>query len=200
MKNRFVFICVLLLGCSNEPEVVEGENTQSFPVSQVLQSSPPPSPASPLPQIAQSVEISTCPEISDLAESLIAAHSDKIWGSEYCRFRSAARNQSIEVVIFTLEGQCRGNKSAPKGSCGNNYSRYMVGVLNGKPIDPIPVGSKVDFLARTVSVINEEIIVSGFFHQDGDGLCCPSKKGIRKFSYQSQKFEKVFSDEPEKRK
>lgn len=140
---------------------------------------------------AQGIETMTCLDISDLGEALIAKHSNDRWGKEYCRFRSIASSQAIEVVLFTLEGQCWKKKDKPKGSCGNNYSRYMIGILNGKPLGPIQVDNSSSFSAQTVAVSGKEIVVSGAFHQSGDGKCCPSKKGKRLFSYNSQGFEEI---------
>ena len=134
--------------------------------------------------------LSGCVALSARIEKLIITHSDKIQGSEYCRFRDVANNDTLEVVVFTLEGQCF-DKKMPKGSCGNNHSRYMTGISNGNPLAPILVGSKVDFSASTVDIVQREIIVSGAFHQDGDGLCCPSKKGSRKYIIDGNSFKEV---------
>lgn len=143
---------------------------------------------------AHSIQTPNCPEILDLTQALITNHSNEMWGMEKCRFRSVAKNQAIEVVLFTLEGQCWTQKDKPRGSCGNNYSRYMVGVFNGMPLGPIAVDKNSSFSAQAVAISENEIIVSGAFYQSGDGRCCPSKIGKRLFGYDSQGFVEINPD------
>ena len=138
------------------------------------------------------IQQTECPPISDLAEQLISLHSDKMRGTEPpCTSRAVSKMNGLELVLFTLEGQCWGNTQLPKGQCGNNYSRYMTGVLEGQALKTIQVGEKTDFSAASVDNVENVIIVSGVFHQEGDGLCCPSKEGVREFKIFADSFNEI---------
>lgn len=132
-----------------------------------------------------------CPIVSDLADQLITAHANKLKGAESCRFRRLYKTETLEIVIFTLEGLCGEHMKGANGSCGNNYSIYMTGVEQGRGIGPIRISQASSFLTRDMHIIDNKLVLSGLVYQDGDGRCCPSKEGMRTFLVKNQSFTEV---------
>ena len=196
MKAWFPFciaVFTFCIGCTAEIEETKQDNPKIIRINPALSSK-----ADKLQLKTKSelkpnkIQQAECPPISDLAERLISLHSDKVRGGEPpCTTRDVVKVDGLELVLFTLEGQCWGNKQSPKGHCGNNYSRYMTGVLEGQELTTIQVGEKTDFSATSVDIVENVIIVSGAFHQEGDGLCCPSKEGVRKFEISADSFNEI---------
>jgi hypothetical protein len=130
--------------------------------------------------ISKNVEAS-CHEISSQAQQLISKHIDSVKGGEYCKYREVYKQENIELILYTIEGACYKN-SSPAGSCGNHFSRYMVGIVNGKKYSPVLVGGKVFFLSKEVEYFDNTITISGHFYKKHDPACCPSIPGNRKFN------------------
>ena len=201
MKVSFLYFCAVIFlfhgGCGAQIEERQQDKVQvTARSSQIEQPKLDSFQPKPNPEIENNItRRRKCPLVSARAEQLIALHSDKLRGAEPCFTRDIAKVDELEVVLFTLEGLCR-DKQSPKGSCGNNYSRYMVGILEGKELTPIQVGVKTDFSAESVDVVDGIIVVSGKFHQEGDGLCCPSKEGQRNFNIIKNRFREITVPRP----
>ena len=76
--------------------------------------------------IVFSVQVNAeCPLVSSSVELLIEEHVKFVNGNEYCRFRTAYKQNNIELVLYTIEGACYENVGIP-GGCGNHYFRSMV--------------------------------------------------------------------------
>ena len=176
---------------SETPQPVQKTIVQKTPTqSEPLQ----PKPQTPISKVTVKVDHrpqTECPDVSDLADQLITAHANTLRGSEYCRFRRLYKTETLEIVLFTLEGLCGGGLKGPNGSCGNNYSIYMTGVENGRGIEPIRISQASSFVTRDGNIINNKVILSGLAYQAGDGRCCPSKEALRTFLIENQSFREV---------
>jgi len=122
-----------------------------------------------------------CPSISPEVERFISKHAADVRGGEYCEFRSVFKSDQVEIALYTIEGACYKNRNSQKGSCGNHYSRYMVGIVNGKPIPSIIVGGKGTFQTHDIQVKGGEIEISGHAYGLKDPMCCPSVGSVKRY-------------------
>ncbi|XCN72273.1 MAG: hypothetical protein Q3M24_18505 [Candidatus Electrothrix aestuarii] len=132
-----------------------------------------------------------CPVVSDQAENLITAHTNNVRGGEYCKYRDIVKTKNIEIILYSIEGACYKDTITPKGACGNHFTRYMTGIVNGKEIAPITVGGKGIFYTKNLEINGENIIISGLSYLSTDPMCCPSKKDSHTYIIDSGSFKEV---------
>jgi len=179
----YAIIGFLFAGCQAEPKV-------KFQVTLIEES------VAPIAEedaaLVVKPQFAECPILSELTDQVVENFATKMWGTESCRFRQVIKADDIEVVLFTLEGSCEGNKAFfPQGGCGNRYERYMGGVAYGRKITSVRVGSRSDFKVESAEIIESDVVISGKTYQDGDSSCCPSKPAQRHFKIGEATFEEV---------
>ena len=132
-----------------------------------------------------------CPEVSEVVETLIQHHQNKVRGGEYCKYREVVKNSDIEVVLYTIEGACNDDIKSPKGSCGNHFNRYITGTVKGEVLTPIIIGGKGDFITKKAVISGESLIISGLSYAKGDPLCCPSEATNHEYVFEKGTFKRI---------
>lgn len=141
--------------------------------------------------VFSSLASADCPSISPEVERLISKHAADVRGGEYCEYRKDIKGDFGEIALYTIEGACYKDKVSPQCSCGNHFTRYMVGVVNGKPVPSIHVGGKGWFLTRDIQVNGGEIEISGLLYAPKDPMCCPSVSSVMKYKVAEGAFVEV---------
>jgi len=118
------------------------------------------------------------PAISHELSGLIKAHAQKIRGAEDCEYRTIKSLEGMEIALYSIEGPCFGAKGKA-GSCGNIHYRYLVGVVNGKPLLPFEVGKRGGFSASDMEINGNIISLKGFKYAENDPMCCPSIEELK---------------------
>lgn len=149
-------------------------------------------PAAESPEPPQASFENKCFPVSDLAQNQITRLEEEIWGNEYCGGRSGVKTETVEVILVTVEGACRDNKTERKGGCGNNYQRYMLGIKDGEVLETIAVGGTFDFLASGVTLQGQDVILYGEAYTATDAKCCPSLPETRTYKIIENYFVEVF--------
>ncbi|TVZ41921.1 hypothetical protein P886_1272 [Alteromonadaceae bacterium 2753L.S.0a.02] len=132
-----------------------------------------------------------CPKVSAVIEDLIAKHANGIRGVEYCRARQVVKDERVEIVLYTIEGPCYKREESPPGSCGNNFFRSMVGVIDGKKYEKVIVGGKGVFLTKTIKIEGNTVLIEGLSYSNSDSMCCPSISSSRKYKLENGSFVEV---------
>lgn len=122
-----------------------------------------------------------CPPVSAPLNQQIAAEANKVRAAEYCRFREHLVDGPLELVIYTLESPCHDYTRAAAGSCGNHFYRALTGICNGKLLAPITVGERGTFIARTMRLEGDSLIISGSGYRPSDPLCCPTGSAEKRY-------------------
>lgn len=114
-----------------------------------------------------------CINFSGKLEGAVKSHESIIRGGEYCEARERYSNKGREFVLYTIGGACFHENFTP-GSCGNVTYTYLSGILNGKLLVPVEVGVRGTYLARSLLVSENSIVIEGLEYAESDAKCCPS--------------------------
>lgn len=114
-----------------------------------------------------------CIKFSEKLEEAVKGHETLVRGGEYCEARERYSNNEREFVLYTIEGPCFHENFTP-GSCGNVTYTYLSGILNGKLLVPVEVGIRGTYLANSMLVSENSIIIDGLEYAESDAKCCPS--------------------------
>ena len=132
-----------------------------------------------------------CPVVSPEVDALIKRHADEVRGGEYCKYREVLKADNVEIVLYTIEGPCYKNENSPSGSCGNNFFRNMVGVVDGKEYERVMIGGKGAFLSKNIKMVKNTIEIEGLSYSSSDAMCCPSISSSRIFKIENGSFVEV---------
>lgn len=138
--------------------------------------------------IAHAVVADECPPASTELAGLIDTHTKNIRGVEHCQYRTIKSSNGIEVALYTVEGACFDQKGK-RGTCGNAYARYLIGIKNGTSLPAFEVDKTGRFMAGDFEFKNDAILVSGREYGPEDARCCPSKEVNLKVNITASGFE-----------
>lgn len=110
-----------------------------------------------------------------------------IRGEEYCEARNTYKNKDREFVLYTIVGPCFNEEGTP-GGCGNVTYTYLSGLLKGALLAPLEVGVRGTYLAETMLVSENSIVVEGFEYAETGAKCCPSLPKRKIFKISELKF------------